>query len=178
MPDAGCRCHVHILDMYFSKLPPGAFDRDNIYLTPLPVAPKDPGKPWFFVSLVGRNNLSKIVKEICQEIKIPGNKTNHSLRVTGASEFFQAGVPENVTARNWSPVASVSAPVWTGHWWPTTSCMSGSKLYCQIDLWEWTSTPQHSTQGVVSCCGHSNLCTSDEFFFMYSEYLPKPSIAT
>ena len=111
MPDAGCRCHVHILDMYFSKLPPGAFDRDNIYLTPLPVAPKDPGKPWFFVSLVGRNTLSKIVKEICQEIKIPSNKTNHSLRATGASELFQAGVPEKVTAQNWSPVASGSAPV-------------------------------------------------------------------
>ena len=33
MTDAGERCHVHILDTYYSKLPPNAFNRDNFYLT-------------------------------------------------------------------------------------------------------------------------------------------------
>ncbi len=31
---------------------------------------------------------------MCSEDQIDGRKTNHSLRATGASELFQAGVPE------------------------------------------------------------------------------------
>ncbi len=30
------------------------------------------------------------------EAQIDGRKTNHSLRATGASELFQAGVPEKI----------------------------------------------------------------------------------
>ena len=33
---------------------------------------------------------------MCQEAKIEGNFTNHSLRATGATVFFNAGVPENL----------------------------------------------------------------------------------
>lgn len=37
-----------------------------------------------------------MVKDICSKGKITGNKTNHSLRATGVSELFQAGVPEKL----------------------------------------------------------------------------------
>ena len=37
-----------------------------------------------------------MVKEMCSDSGIGGNKTNHSLRATAASELFHAGVPEKV----------------------------------------------------------------------------------
>ena len=35
-------------------------------------------------------------KDMCSEAHISGHKTNHSLRATGASELFEAGVPEKI----------------------------------------------------------------------------------
>ena len=37
-----------------------------------------------------------MVKEICSEGGISGRKSNHSLRATGASDLYQAGVPEKL----------------------------------------------------------------------------------
>ena len=92
--EAGLRCHVYILDLYFSKLPPRAVANDVFYLQPLQKT--DPGGPWFSVLPVGRNTLSTMVKTICAEAGVGGNKTNHSLRATGTSTLFQAGVPEKI----------------------------------------------------------------------------------
>ena len=91
-PKVGERCHVYILDLYYSKLSPTAFERDNFYLQPLQNTPVHP-KPWFSISPVGRNTLIKMVRDICKEGEVGGKKTNHSLR---ASELFQAGIPEKV----------------------------------------------------------------------------------
>ncbi len=96
VPEAGNRCHVKILDMYLSKLPRDALLKDNFYLQPLASVPENPQKPWFSSVPVGRNTLGKMVKDICAQGKIVGNKTNHSLRATGASSMFQAGVPEKI----------------------------------------------------------------------------------
>ena len=96
IPEAGNRCHVMILDTYFSKLPSSAFVNDNFYLQPLPSIPKDDKKPWFGVVPVCRNTLGSMVKDICKEGNIAGNKTNHSLRATGTSSMFEAGVPEKI----------------------------------------------------------------------------------
>ena len=103
VPEAGNRCHVKILDVYFSKLPKDAFSRDNFYLQPLPITPANPDNPWFSITPVGKNTLANMVKDICKDVKISGNKTNHSLRATGASSMFQAGVPEKIIQQ------------WTGH---------------------------------------------------------------
>ena len=80
---AGNRCHVMILDTYFSKLPSSAFVNNNFYLQPLPSSPKVDKKPWCGAAPVGRNTLGSMVKDICKEGDIAGNKTNHSLRATG-----------------------------------------------------------------------------------------------
>ena len=37
-----------------------------------------------------------MVKDICADAAIGGKKSNHSLRATGATELYQAGVPEKV----------------------------------------------------------------------------------
>ena len=37
-----------------------------------------------------------MIKDMCIDAGIEGHKTNHSLRATGASELFEAGVPEKI----------------------------------------------------------------------------------
>ena len=37
-----------------------------------------------------------MVKEMCSKGGVSGRKTNHSLRATGVSDQYQAGVPEKV----------------------------------------------------------------------------------
>ena len=96
VPEVGEKCHVSVLDFYLSKLPPDAATRDVFYLTPLANVPKDATKPWFSPIPVGRNTLSTMVRGICSDGNILGNKTNHSLRATGTSALFNAGVPEKV----------------------------------------------------------------------------------
>ena len=89
-------CHVRLLDLYMSKLPKDAREEDFFYARPLPVAPYDPSKPWFYARPVGKNMLNSALKDMCAEAGISGHKTNHSLRATGASEMFEAGVPEKI----------------------------------------------------------------------------------
>ena len=94
--EAGVRCHVAILDKYISKLPPFASEKDVFYLKPLGVyVVSHPSKPWYVSQACGENKLSGMVKSMFAMIGVSG-KTNHSLRATGASELFQAGVPENM----------------------------------------------------------------------------------
>ena len=63
-----------------------------------PVAHKQAGdsSPWYTSVAIGKNPLSKMLKNMCEEAGIPGNKTNHSLRAYAASKLFNAGVPEKV----------------------------------------------------------------------------------
>ena len=55
----------------------------------------DPSKPWYGVQPCGENKLSGMVKSMFAMIGVSG-KTNHSLRATGASSLFQAGIPEKI----------------------------------------------------------------------------------
>ena len=52
--------------------------------------------PWYSSVPVGKNTLATKVKKMCEQAKISGNKTNHSLRATGATSLFAEGVPEKV----------------------------------------------------------------------------------
>ena len=74
--------------MYFSKLPKDTFERDVFYLQPVCKIRKY-DQPWFTTTPVGKNS----VKDICTDAGVKGNKSNHSLRATGATELHQAGVP-------------------------------------------------------------------------------------
>ena len=94
-PEAGDRCVVKILDVYISKLPSRAREEDIFYLQPLPAVPPDPQSPWFRNQPVGKNTLSTMVKDMFEEAGIQG-KTNHSLRATGVTDMYRAGVPEKL----------------------------------------------------------------------------------
>ena len=89
-------CHVQILDAYIKKLPNEVKERKKIYARPLTKLPLNPDEPWFAAVPLGKNGLSTMLKDMCIEADIKGHKTNHSLRATGASELFEAGVPEKI----------------------------------------------------------------------------------
>ena len=65
-------------------------------MTPLLKKPKDPSKPWYTTTPVGRNRLNSMLKEMYQEAGLSTNFTNHSLRAYGATTLFQAGVSEKL----------------------------------------------------------------------------------
>ena len=93
--DIGDRCHCTLLDLYISKLPAEAKSMDLFYARPLEHAKSD-NDVWYYKQPVGRNKLSKMVSEMCTLAKIPGHHTNHSLRATGATALYTAGVPEKI----------------------------------------------------------------------------------
>ena len=95
VPEVGSKCHVKVLDEYLHRLPKEALEKDNFYVQPRPACTVDDAI-WFTALPIGRNTLGKMVREICEDGKIQGKKTNHSLRATGVSDIFQAGVPEKM----------------------------------------------------------------------------------
>ena len=76
VPEAGERCHVHLLDLYISKLPPHAHKAIAFYFRPLPNTPST--GPWYSAVPIGKNTLCGMVKSMCEKagLKI---RTNHSL---------------------------------------------------------------------------------------------------
>ena len=77
------------LDIYLSKLPSDPIVKDNFCLQPILKDPEYSEQPQFSGTAVGRNSLGYIVQDMCEEDNILGNKTNHSLCATGASNMFQ-----------------------------------------------------------------------------------------
>ena len=66
------------------------------YLRPKRCSPSTtPGDCWYDCVPVGKNKLSTMVRDICTAGGIT-KKTNHSLRATGATTLFKAGVPEKI----------------------------------------------------------------------------------
>ena len=92
----GERCHVFVLDKYYRKLPACASDLDVFYLRPVAKVPENAAAPWFTTVPIGKNTLSKMVKTMCEQASIAGKRTNHSLRATGITTMFQAGLPKKV----------------------------------------------------------------------------------
>ena len=90
----GSRSHTMLLDLYLSKIPSEARQPNSrFYLRPLPFTPTG-SRSWFWNSPLGTKKIQTMVKDMMQEASIPGNFTNHSLRATGTTTLFDAGVPE------------------------------------------------------------------------------------
>ena len=96
VPEAGERCPVNILDNYISRLPQDAVSNDLFYARPLEKFSNEEKMPWFTAVPLGKNTLQNMVKKMCATAGITGNKTNHSLRATSATEMFKRGVPEKI----------------------------------------------------------------------------------
>ena len=91
--DAGERCHVYLLDLYISRLPPAVKEKDFFYCKPLQKFTKS--GPWFSSIPCGKNTLSKMVSVMFREAGLE-DKTNHSLRTAGISRLYEAGVDEKI----------------------------------------------------------------------------------
>ena len=90
------RCYIFILKKCFSVLPREVLEdpKSLFYQQPKEETPTV-GVPWFKKQPRGRNTLQTMVKQICEKVGIQG-KTNHSLRVTGASRMYECHVPEKL----------------------------------------------------------------------------------
>ena len=131
-PHAGERCHVHLVKLYFEKLPKDAFEREDFYVRPL--ERYSPSGPWFSAVLVGKHTFFKMVKNTCDKAGIVGNKTNHSLRATSATEMYNFEVPEKLIQER------------TGH-----------RSLKALRVYEWSSDNQH--QAVPSLLSSSSSTT-------------------
>ena len=96
-PELGERCHVYLLQLYLSKLPESAFQRDIFYMKARTCIPDSPSDPWFTDIPVGHNTLDKFLKQILTEASVDTmNKSNHSLRATAISRMYQKNVHEKL----------------------------------------------------------------------------------
>ena len=129
--EAGERCPVQILDLYYSKLPPQAFESDVFFVRPLENVLADPTKPWYAGTPVGKNTLENKLKKMCSLAGIEGCVTNHSLRATSVTQMYECGVPEKVIQER------------TGH-----------KSLEALRVYERTNAQQHETVSKVLSAPH------------------------
>ena len=85
-------CLVHLVDKYIS-LCPAYFKKPNFYLQSLQ---KTNPAQWYGEQAVGINSLKKVVKNLLGKANIDGYFTNHSLRCTGSTRLFQAGIDRKI----------------------------------------------------------------------------------
>ena len=83
-------CLVRLIDKYMSLLPPVRNSKkSNFYLRSLErVTPAQ----WFGEQVVGLNTLKKTINFLAESANLEGYFTNHSLRHSGTTLLFQAGV--------------------------------------------------------------------------------------
>ena len=97
-PDQQERCYVNVLKTSFGKLPEAAFQQDVFYWrSKSKVEDKDYHLPLFEERVIEKLVLGNMVKNMVKESGLScTNKTNHSLRATGATHMFEANVPKKL----------------------------------------------------------------------------------
>ena len=96
LPERRPRCLVYLLDLYISKIPLAAKERNLFYVRPVTKMPVDCQSPWYENAPVGKEKLRSFISAMCKEAGITEPKTNHSLRATGTTAMFSAKVPERM----------------------------------------------------------------------------------
>ena len=81
-------CPVRLVEKYLS-LCPNYYTKDNFYLQSLQ---KPTHNRWYASQVVGQNTLGKVIKQMLFNARTDGYFTGHSLRRSGMSRLFQAGV--------------------------------------------------------------------------------------
>ena len=86
------RCTVRLVEKYLS-LCPAYYTKSNFYLQALQ---KPKPNQWYGEQVIGQQTISKIVSKLMEEAKIEGFFTNHSLRRSGGTRLFRAGVQKKL----------------------------------------------------------------------------------
>ena len=94
----GERCHVHILDLYISKMPEKAQQNDWFYLRPY--SGKASSGAWYFSSPIGERKLQGMVKEMFKEIEVHDKTTGVG---SGGGGARGAAAPPNAGSRGAEP---------------------------------------------------------------------------
>ena len=145
------RCHVAVLDFYFSKLPPLAVQSDSLfYMKPLPFTPMGP-RPWFWDEPCPKNRLRTMVKTMMTEANITGNFTNHSLRATGTTALFDSGTPEAIIQKR------------TGH-----RSLTALRMYKRV-------TPKQELAVAEVLGNYSHAKETDDMYHFDLPFMPKHS---
>uniref|UniRef100_A0A1X7V1V6 ZMYM2-like/QRICH1 C-terminal domain-containing protein n=1 Tax=Amphimedon queenslandica TaxID=400682 RepID=A0A1X7V1V6_AMPQE len=93
----GNRCLVFLVELYISKLPESAFEKELFYCRPVPVKHIKDDNPWYYDTPVGNNILKTKFKVMFEAAgQDAGGISNHSLRATGVTRMFDKGVPEKI----------------------------------------------------------------------------------
>ena len=83
---------MRLYKLYMTHCPPNR-PKDAFYLQPI-LNPRS--QCWYTAKGIGHCKLDKTISRMCEHAGIPGYKTNHSLRATNATWFYQAGVDEQL----------------------------------------------------------------------------------
>ena len=70
--------------------------RNAFYLTPLQNWNSTAGSVWFSKQPLGHKKLSTIMSSFCQDARIQGFRTNHSLRATSATHLYPQDADEQL----------------------------------------------------------------------------------
>ena len=73
-----------------------------------------------------------MVKDICADASVKGNKSNHSLRATGATELYHAGVPEKVIQERTGHLSLTGLRQYEHTSAPSCVASFGSKRKCHL----------------------------------------------
>ena len=93
----GNRCLLLLVELYISKLPESAFEKELFYCRPVPVKHMKDDKPWYYDTPVGHNILKTKLKVMFEAVGLDaGGISNHSLRATGVTRMYDKGVPEKI----------------------------------------------------------------------------------
>ena len=83
------RCPVRLVGKYLGLCPQNYVKKSHLYLQSLKCPTP---KQWYGREVVGQNKIKEVVKNLLSSAKIDGYFTNHSLRRSGGTRLFQAGV--------------------------------------------------------------------------------------
>ena len=86
------RCTVRLVEKYLS-LCPLYYKKENFYLQ---CKVKTTPKLWYQEQVIGKNSIGKVVQTLMKEGQIDGFFTNHSLRRSGGTRLFRAGVDRKI----------------------------------------------------------------------------------
>ena len=83
---------VRLIDKYLGLCPP-LYSKSNFYLQSLR---KPTPSCWYQGQVVGGKSIGRFLPDVMKEAGIPGYFTGHSLRRSGGSRLFQAGVQRKI----------------------------------------------------------------------------------
>ena len=154
-PELGERCHVSLLKLYLSKLPPGAIEKDIFYWKPSTKRFLAQGEPWFMNNVLGHNTLDKRLRAMLSDAGINStNKTTRSLRATAITRMMVGNITSSIAMDRpiQIPKSSLLKPVCMGG---LVHHVSNAASTDSISKCRPTDQSEHHSNDIGHCSGNS-----------------------